>query len=82
MGSLRLTMPAPYLRLADIAAIYRISPRTARRWAAHDRWRHKGTRPIRYSVTDAQRSYDRIKGRTARHLTRRYGRQDNEQQGQ
>ena len=67
-------MPAPYLTMADIAALYRISTRTARRWAAHDRWRRKGTRPVRYSVTDAQASYDRHHGRRpARPPVKRYG---------
>lgn len=72
-------MRSPYLTMGDIAKLYHVSPRTARRWAAHDHWRRRGTRPIRYSITDAQASYDQHKGRTARHLTRRYGRQHDEQ---
>ena len=67
-------MAVPYLSLPDIAKLYNVSPRTARRWAAHDRWRRKGSRPVRYSVTDAQASYDRHKhGRVARHLVKRHG---------
>jgi uncharacterized protein YjcR len=60
--------------MSDIAAVYRISPRTARRWASHDRWRRTSGKPRRYSMADAQRSYDRHHGgRVARHLTRKYG---------
>ena len=44
-----------YLPLADIAAIYRISRRTAARWAKQDHWRRRDT-PPQYSVTDADRS--------------------------
>jgi uncharacterized protein YjcR len=44
-----------YLPITDIAAIYRISPRTARRWAAADKWRRRATAP-EYSITDADRS--------------------------
>jgi uncharacterized protein YjcR len=65
---------AGYLPMSDLAALYGVAPRTARGWAAADRWRRKGTRPKRYSVADAQASYDRRHaGRTARHLTARYG---------
>jgi uncharacterized protein YjcR len=56
-------MRQPYLTLADLAVIYGISPRTARRWAQHDRWRRTGTRPVRYSLADAQGSYERHKRR-------------------
>jgi uncharacterized protein YjcR len=67
-------MPAGYVTMADIAALYGVSPRTARNWAAADRWRRKGTRLKRYSVTDAQASYDKRKrDRTMRHLVKRYG---------
>jgi uncharacterized protein YjcR len=67
-------MPVPYLTMADIAAVYGVSPSTAGKWAAADRWRRKGTRPKRYSVADAQASYDRRHaGRTMRHLVNRYG---------
>lgn len=67
-------MPAPYLTLADLARIYRVHPRTARRWAAEDRWRRTGKRPVRYSLADAQRSYEaRHTGRIIRHLVARYG---------
>lgn len=67
-------MPVAYLPMADIAAVYGVSPSTARKWAAADRWRRKGTRPKRYSVTDAQRSFDRHHGgRVARHLVNKYG---------
>lgn len=51
-------MRQPYLTMADIARVYGVSARTARRWAAHDRWRRTGTRPVRYSLADAQRSYE------------------------
>jgi uncharacterized protein YjcR len=67
-------MSVPYLTMADIAALYRVSPSTARKWAAADHWRRKGTRPKRYSATDVQASYDRHHaGRTMRHLVNRYG---------
>jgi uncharacterized protein YjcR len=70
-------MPPPYLTMADIAAVYRVSPRTARRWAARDRWRRTSGKPRRYSLADAQRSYDRHRhGRIARHLVKRYGSTD------
>jgi uncharacterized protein YjcR len=70
-------MPVPYLTMADIAALYRVSQSTARKWAAADHWRRKGTPPKRYSVADAQRSYDRRRaGRTMRHLVKRYGTQE------
>jgi uncharacterized protein YjcR len=67
-------MPSAYLPMADIAALYGVSPSAARKWAAADRWRRKGTRPKRYSVTDAQASYDKRKrDRTMRHLVSKYG---------
>jgi uncharacterized protein YjcR len=63
----------PYLTMADIAAVYRISPRTARRWASHDRWRRTSGKPRRYHGGDVQASYDRHHGgRVARHLVNRY----------
>jgi len=67
-------MSVVYMTMADIAALYHVSTSTARKWAAADRWRRKGTRPKRYSAADAQRSYDRHHaGRTMRHLVKRYG---------
>jgi uncharacterized protein YjcR len=67
-------MPSPYLAMADIAALYRVSPSTARKWARADRWRRKGSRPKRYSVADADASYSRHHGgRVARHLVNLYG---------
>jgi uncharacterized protein YjcR len=67
-------MPVPYLTMADITDLYRISPRTARRWAAHDRWRRTSSKPRRYSLADAQRSYEaHHAGRIKRHLVKRYG---------
>lgn len=70
-------MPGGYLTMADIAALYGVSPSTARKWAAADQWRRKGTRPKRYSVADADRSYRQHRaGRTARHLVKRYGTQE------
>jgi len=63
----------PYLSLSDLARIYAVHPRTARRWAAEDKWRRTGTRPVRYSLADAQRSYEARHNRTKRHLTRKYG---------
>lgn len=61
-------MPVPYLTMADIAAIYHVSPRTARRWAQHDHWRRTSGKPRRYHAGDAQASYDRHhRGRTMRH---------------
>jgi len=68
-------MPTPYLTMADIAALYGVSPSTARKWAARDRWRRKGARPIElYSAADADRSYNQHHaGRTMRHLVKRYG---------
>jgi uncharacterized protein YjcR len=65
-------MPAPYLTMADIAAIYRVHASTARRWAAEDAWRRTITTPKRYHVGDAQASYDkRHGGRIMKHLTSR-----------
>jgi uncharacterized protein YjcR len=61
--------------LADLAKIYAITPRTARKWAREDRWRTMG-KPVRYSLADAQRSYEARhhgRGRVVRHLVRRYG---------
>lgn len=66
-------MPAPYLAMADLARIYGVHPRTARRWAAQDRWRRTGTRPVRYHIGDAQASYEqRHTGRIERHLAQRH----------
>lgn len=66
-------MTAPYLTMADIAALYNVSPSTARKWAAADHWRRKGTRPKRYAMADAQASYDKHHGgRVARHLVNLY----------
>jgi hypothetical protein len=46
-----------YLPIADIAAVYRISRRTAHRWAAQDRWRRlPGAWPPEYSLKDADES--------------------------
>jgi uncharacterized protein YjcR len=65
--------PQPYLTMADLAKLYRVHPRTARRWAAEDRWRRTGTRPVRYHLADAQQSYEqRHHGRTMRHLVNSY----------
>lgn len=58
-------MTAPYLTMADLARIYRVHESTARRWAREDAWRRTGTRPVRYSAADAQRSYEQ-RTRTAR----------------
>jgi len=59
--------------MADLAKLYRVHPRTARRWAAEDRWRRTGTRPVRYSLADAQRSYEqRHTMRIERHLAQRH----------
>jgi len=63
-----------YVTLADICRIYRVSERTARRWAELDQWRRVTSRPVQYRLTDVQTSYD--KRRTYRiqtHLARRYG---------
>jgi uncharacterized protein YjcR len=66
--------PQPYLTMADLAKLYRVHPRTARRWAAEDRWRRTGTRPVRYSLADAQQSYEaRHAMRIQRHLEKHYG---------
>jgi len=67
-------LTAPYLPMRDIAAVFGVSPSTARKWARADHWRRKGTRPKRYSATDAQRSFDKHHGgRVAAHLVKRYG---------
>jgi hypothetical protein len=59
--------------MADLAKLYRVHPRTARRWAAEDRWRRTGTRPVQYSLADAQRSYEaRHTMRIERHLAQRH----------
>jgi uncharacterized protein YjcR len=66
-------MPQPYLAMADLAKLYRVHPRTVRRWAAEDRWRRTGTRPVQYSLADAQRSYEaRHTMRIERHLVESY----------
>ena len=68
-------MPAPYLTMADIARLYRVHLRTVRRWAAEDRWRRTGTRPVRYALADAQVSYEGRRNsanRVIRHLVKRY----------
>lgn len=52
-------MPAPYLPMADLAKIYGVHPRTARRWAAADQWHRTTGKPVRYSLADAQQSYER-----------------------
>jgi uncharacterized protein YjcR len=64
-----------YLPLRDLMKLYGVSERTARRWAAEDSWRRTRTRPLRYSVADVQRSYDRRtrRARIVRHLLRQYG---------
>lgn len=75
-------MAAPYLPMADIAAVYGVSPSTARKWAAADRWRRKGTRPVRYSAADAQASYDRHHGgRVQRHLAAKYATREDDGHG-
>ena len=75
-------MPAPYLTMADIAAVYRVSPSTARKWAAHDHWRRTGARPVRYSLADAQQSHEqRRHGRVQRHLTAKYATQEDDDHG-
>ena len=69
-------MPAPYLTMTDIAKVYAVHLRTARRWAAADEWRRTTGKPALYSLADAQQSYERRHtrpGRVTRHLTRRYG---------
>jgi uncharacterized protein YjcR len=67
-------MTAIYLQMSDIAAVYGVSPSTARKWARADHWRRKGTRPKRYAMADAQASFDRHHGgRVARHLAGKYG---------
>jgi hypothetical protein len=52
-----------YLTVDDLAHLFKVSTRTARRWAAEDSWRRTRTRPLRYSVEDCQRSYDRRQSR-------------------
>ena len=67
-------MPVPYLTMADIVRLYRISPSTVRRWAQHDRWRRTSSKPRRYHSGDVQRSYDKHHRSIRRHLVKRYGR--------
>jgi uncharacterized protein YjcR len=43
---------------ADLAAIYHVSLRTIRRWAAEDNWAHRGW-PHRYRATEALASYEK-----------------------
>jgi uncharacterized protein YjcR len=75
-------MPVVYLPMADLAKLYRVSPSTARKWAAADYWRRKGTRPERYHAGDAQRSFDqRHAGRTMRHLTAKYAKREDDNHG-
>lgn len=60
--------------MADLASVYAIHLRTARRWAAEDHWRRTGTMPVRYSLADAQQSYEqRHHGRVAKHLVQHHG---------
>ena len=67
-------MKSPYLTMGDLLRIYRISEATGRRWAREDAWRRTASRPVRYSLADAQRSYEeRHVNRVARHLATRYG---------
>ena len=67
------SVPASYLTMADIAALYHVSLSTARKWAAADHWERTRGRPYRYHAGDAQASYDRRHGgRTMRHLVNRY----------
>jgi hypothetical protein len=67
-------MPVPWLTMAQVCAACQISPRTARRWAEHDGWRHDGGKPRRYHGDDVLTSYNSHHGgRVARHLVRRYG---------
>jgi len=62
-----------YATLADICRIYRVSERTARRWAAADCWRRVASKPARYSLADVHASYDARYGRRVqRHLERKY----------
>jgi uncharacterized protein YjcR len=62
-----------YATLADICRVYRVSERTARRWAAADGWRRVASKPARYSLADVQASYDSRYGRRVqRHLERKY----------
>jgi uncharacterized protein YjcR len=70
-------MSVPYLTMADIAALYRVSQSTARKWAAADCWERTSGRPRGYHAGDAQASYDRRHaGRVARHLVKRYAKDD------
>jgi len=63
-----------YLAMTDIARAFRVSERTARRWASQDAWRRVTSRPARYSLADAQASYERRHARRVeRHLTVKYG---------
>lgn len=41
---------------ADLAAIYHVSIRTIRRWAAADHWQRTTTRPVRYNLHDVART--------------------------
>lgn len=53
---------APMATARDLAALYRVPAGTIYAWASTDRWRRTVTRPRRYSIADAQASYDRRKG--------------------
>jgi hypothetical protein len=44
--------------MADLAKLYRVHLRTAQRWAAEDKWRRTMGKPVKYSVADAQQSYE------------------------
>ena len=62
------------MAMADLARVYQVHLRTARRWAAQDGWRRTTGRPVTYSLADAQRSYERRHhGRVERHLVSKYG---------
>ncbi len=47
----------PAATAADLAAQYHVTIRTTRRWASEDNWRRTITRPVRYSLDDADASY-------------------------
>lgn len=54
----------PAATAADLAALYRVPPGTIYAWASTDRWRRTITRPRRYSMADAQASFDRRRSTT------------------
>jgi hypothetical protein len=51
-----------WLSARDLAAVYRIPLGTVYGWASTDHWQRTTTWPRKYSLGDAQASYERRRG--------------------